>query len=471
MTTVLLLVIFAMCGLAFNLSQMYNRKAELQKAADVIAIAAAAKLNGTDAGISDAIDAAAKAASIFGYNYHSAVVWSPDALSFASSPYTSTWTDAASATGKAADLYFAKVDTARLDPSHGRVDLLFVPVKAAGQTYAQVNSRAIAGPLSTSVFPLAICAMSKTKGDTRGFELIEYGFRRGIGYDLMQLNPNDKDKGANFLVNPVAPSGTTGTSLALRMDVILPFICTGTLAIPPVRLPTASASGGKITVEPGFPLGSVWNQLNSRFGTYTNASPCTSANAPPDSNIKPYPYLTALTWMNDIPTKQSAEPRTTATALMTLPDLPQGTIPASTKPGMYGPLWLYAKPVPYSAFQPEKSEPESGYPTFGPADWPTLYAKGTPTLKAGKTYPSQTPYLALTQSPTGSLRTASVANRRVLNIPLLNCPVPDGSPATAEVLAIGKFFMTVPATDKELYAEFAGLAQPSSLGGQVKLYP
>jgi hypothetical protein len=59
----------------------------------------------------------------------------------------------------------------------------------------------------------------------------------------------------------------------------------------------------------------------------------------------------------------------------------------------------------------------------------------------------------------------------VLNIPLLRCPVPAGSPVTAEVLAIGKFFMTVPASDHELFAEFAGLAQPSSLIGQVELYP
>jgi hypothetical protein len=62
-------------------------------------------------------------------------------------------------------------------------------------------------------------------------------------------------------------------------------------------------------------------------------------------------------------------------------------------------------------------------------------------------------------------------NRRVLNIPLLRCPVLAGSPVAAEVLAIGKFFMTVPASDHELFAEFAGLAQPSSLVGQVELYP
>jgi hypothetical protein len=60
-----------------------------------------------------------------------------------------------------------------------------------------------------------------------------------------------------------------------------------------------------------------------------------------------------------------------------------------------------------------------------------------------------------------------VAGRRVLNLPLLSCPV-SGSAAT--VLGIGRFFMTVRADDTRLYAEFAGLADEESLRAQVKLY-
>jgi hypothetical protein len=447
---------------------MYNRKAELQTAADVIAIAAASQLDGTNAGITRALDAAAKVAGNLGYAYNnSPVVWSNDAISFASTPYAGSWTDASSAIGKSADLFFAKVDTSQLDASHGHVDLLFMPVLAAEKTSTQVDSRAVAGRSSINVMPLAICAMSQTEGQARGTELVEYGFRRGINYDLMQLNPNGTTSGASFLVNPVAPSGTTGTSVGARMDVIQPFVCTGTLAIPPFKLATPSASGGKLTVEPNFPLASVYAQLNSRFGTY--ASPCNSTSAPPDTNVKQYIYSSAFTWMNNVPTKQSAEPKTTATALMTLPDLAPADIPATTTPGMYGPLWLYAKPALFSAYSPGVPEPASAYPTFSPTDWPTLYPKGTPKLKTGNNYPSPTPYAAVTQSPPAGLKGS--ANRRVLNIPLLRCPVPAGSPVTAEVLAIGKFFMTVPASDHELFAEFAGLAQPSSLIGQVELYP
>lgn len=470
MTAVLLLVIFGFCGLAVDLARMYNRKVELQNAADVIALAAAAQLNGTDTGIGNALDAAAKAAASLGYDYNgSPITWSPAAISFAASPHASSWTDASSAIGKSGDLYFVKVDTAQLDPSHGQVSLLFMPVLAADQTSSEVSSRAVAGRTSVNVTPLAICAMSQIEGQARGGELVEYGFRRGIDYNLMQLNPNGTTGGANYLVNPVAPSGSAGTAVSDRLDIIRPFVCTGTLAIPPVKLATSATSGGRITVEPNFPLSSVYAQLNSRFGTY--ASPCTSTSAPPDSNVKPYPYLTALTWMKDVPQQQSAVPRTTATALMTLPDLAPADIPGTTTAPMYGPLWLYAKPALFSAYTADVPEPASGYPTFGTSDWPTLYPKGTPQLKPGYSYPSPTPYKssAQSQSPPGGLK--GVANRRVLNIPLLRCPVPSGSPVSAEVLAIGKFFMTVPATDQELYAEFAGLAQPSSLVGRVELYP
>jgi hypothetical protein len=59
-------------------------------------------------------------------------------------------------------------------------------------------------------------------------------------------------------------------------------------------------------------------------------------------------------------------------------------------------------------------------------------------------------------------------DRRVLNIPLLACPVGGG---TATVLAVGKFFMTVPATATSLYAEFAGTVSPGTLGTDVELYP
>jgi len=461
MTAVLIFAIFAFCSLGIDLALMYNRKAELQAAADSIALAAAAQLDGTDAGIARALTAASDASRDAFYRYSTAAVtWSDTALSFASAPDAATWTEAGAATGNAWNLFYAKVDLSRMDPSHGQVDMLLLPAVVGRHISMQVNSRAVAGRSSVNILPLAICAMSTTPGAARGTELVEYGFRRGIDYDLMQLNPNGTTQGANFLVNPLAKAGTTGTALSLRPDVIQPFVCTGTLGIPTVI-------GGKVTVEPNFPLGSVYTQLNSRFGT--NASPCTSTSAPPDTNVKAYTYNGALPWLNTQPTGQSAEPRTTSTALMTLPDLPPASIPGTTTAGMYGPLWLYAKPAKFSSYTPGVPEPPNGYATFSTTDWPTLYPIGTPRIKSGYSYPSPTPYSSTTQAPPPGL--TGVTNRRVLYVPLLSCPVPAGSLVTADVLAIGKFFMTVSATDSALHAEFAGLAQQSSLFGKVELYP
>jgi hypothetical protein len=57
-----------------------------------------------------------------------------------------------------------------------------------------------------------------------------------------------------------------------------------------------------------------------------------------------------------------------------------------------------------------------------------------------------------------------------LNVPLLSCPVAGGSNVSATVLAIGKFFMTVPATSTTIHAEFAGVVPEQSLGGPVELF-
>jgi hypothetical protein len=58
----------------------------------------------------------------------------------------------------------------------------------------------------------------------------------------------------------------------------------------------------------------------------------------------------------------------------------------------------------------------------------------------------------------------------VLNVPLLQCPVPAGTSATATVVGIAKFFMTVPATATAVYAEFAGMNTETALGGNARLY-
>lgn len=455
MTAALALLILGFCGFALDLSRSYNRKVELQTIADAMALAAAAQLNGTAQGIDNALSAASKVSSDYamGYGYGKlAVPWSSTALRFGAAPSGSEWVDAGGAKGQAATMFFVEVDTRRLGESIGQVDLVLFPVPSPSTKSADIAGRAVAGRSTVNVMPLAVCAMSEKRGSARGDELVEHGFRRGISYNLMQLNPDENTGGAHFLVNPVAQPGTTGTSAGTRLDVVRPFVCTGTMAMPQV-------TAGTLSVERGFPLNAVFAQLNSRFGTYT--APCTANGAPPDANVRE--YSGTLSWMTDKP-RQSADSRKTDTKLLTIADLDE--TPAGTTADLYGPLWIYAKAVKYADYASGVAEPEpDGYTPFvAKDDWSKLYTPGSPKLKG--TYPSPTPYKAIT-TPGG---TRSVANRRVLNVPLLRCPV-TGSPASAQVLAIGKFFMTVRATDTDLIAEFAGLAKPELLGGQVELYP
>ena len=466
MTAVLILVILGFCGFALGLSMVYNRKVELQTIADTVALAAAAELDGTELGVDRAAAAAFAAATqyvTYGYNA-SLVTWSADALRFSSAPSGRDWLPEGAAKNQAQTMFYVEVNTSRLSAEHGSVNTFLLQLLPSASATARTSSRAVAGRSTINVMPMAICAMSTTRAAARGAELVEHGFRRGISYNLMRLNPDSDTKGANFLINPVAAPGTTGSSVAPRLDVIRPFVCTGTLAMPQI-------TSGNITVEHDFPLGNVFSQINSRFGTYS--SPCTSAGAPADTNVKEFSTLnpltsaTEITWLVDKPKGQSADPRTKDAKLLTIADLAQADVPSATTPDMFGPLWIYAKAAKYSAYSSGTPEPAAGYATFAPADWSTLYTPGSPTLKGS--YPSPAPYKGITQSPPAGVR--AVADRRVLNVPLLHCPVAAGSPASAEVLAIGRFYMTVSATATDLYGEFAGLARPETLGGQVELYP
>lgn len=461
LSAVLILVILGFCGFAIDLGRMYNRKVELQTAADTLALAAAKELDGTDAGVQRAITAANQAANTIFYDYNnSTIVWTDAAIRFGATPYGTTWLEAGAAKQpeNAASMFFVQIDTSRLTTSPSNVRLTLLRFLPAMDVAAQVNSTAIAGRSSINVLPFALCAMSETPGADRGGELVEYGFRRGVNYDLMQLNPKSNTKGANYLINPLALAGTTGTSVKGRMDVVRPFVCTGTLAIP-------SLGGGNITVEPDFPLDALYQQLNSRFGSYT--APCNSTTAPPDINVKEFSFSSEFPWMKAKPKAQSAEVTKTATRLLTIADLTPDQFSTAPTPDMYGPLWVYAPAVSYADYTDGVAEPAGGYATFSPSDWASLYTPSAPEIKSGESYP-WTPYESITEDPPGGV--VGIEKRRVLQVPLLRCPVPSGSPATAEVLAIGKFFMTVKATDKALYAEFAGVAPRTALAGKVELY-
>ena len=476
----LLIVIIGFCGLAIDMGNVYNRNVDVYGVAKAAALAAARELNGTPAGITAANAAARETVEALRYHHFNngaAFTWNEDALSFsATSDRSGTWIPSASAGGGPVnELYFARVDTAALAPAIGQVTTVFMRVLASQLSSVQVSGSAVAGRTSLNVTPIGICAMSPDASSVRTAtsasgaalsELVQYGFRRGVSYDLMRLNPNGTGP-RRFAVNPVASPGTSST--AFSDSILEPFVCSGSMWVP--RL-----TGGDIRVSElasSAPLASLYAALNTRFDQYAGTS-CMPRGAPPDINIKSYAYATLgeVRWMNPGSGSRAAEPATSRGKLETVADLP--TPPASA--AQYGPLWAFARAV--RAPSPlTLSEPANGYSVFAVNDWQSLYRSG-PTA-AGYPGNPPTPYQSgLTGSgnyvaPSVANRPLAVPRRRVLNIPLLSCSAaaPAGSNVPATVAGIAKFFMTVPATNESLVAEFAGIAAEESLTGRVELFP
>ncbi|MGJ7915264.1 pilus assembly protein TadE [Massilia sp. LXY-6] len=474
MSVPLLVLIVILCGLALATGQLYNRKVELSGITRAVALAAAKELNGTSAGIISAQTKAKQTAELFTYQYGVSIIWNDAALTFSTTPArTGDWRPS-SGISDASAYYFAKVDISGLDVQVSTVHPLIMPIFSSALSTITVNSSAVAGRASINAIPVAICAMSDIAADQRSNtgltdnELVEYGFRRGVSYDLMRLNPKDITP-ARFLINPVAGPGMSSSSFDISISG--PFACTGTMWMPELQSSTIHVTSLPST----SPLNSVYVQLNSRFDDYTG-NLCSPNSAPPDTNVMPYPndVNNGARWMNPTPGSRAAVTTTERGRLETVADIPP---PGSTITGLsaasFGPLWAYTKAVKYSA-----TVPSGGYTPFTTGDWGKLYYKTG--LSAQSNY-QNTPYSppvgtlnpGTISSPSPSRKNFATSNSRVLYVPLLSCKdgVPSGSNVTATVAGIGKFFMTVPATADTLIAEFAGAVQGNQLTGQVELYP
>lgn len=463
MSALTIVAMVGFCGLALDLALVYNRQAELRNVSDAAALAAARRLNGTAAGVNAAVAAAEAMAFAQQFQYGSSTIsWSASAVTFStSSDRYGTWVDAATAAASPDRIMFAQVDTSQLTDA-GTVQTMFMPVVDAATASVATSTTSIAGRTMVDAMPLAICAMATTPGVSRQnspsvVELVEYGFRRGVSYDLMRLN-SEAMTPANFVVNPLAAPGQIGTPSDLLPENVGPYVCNGTLGIP--RL-----GGDTISVSAGFPLGSLYKQLNSRFDQYED-NLCNFHAAPPDANIQSYVYTSMpsiFPWMNVAPSGQSAAESIYGGKLQTVADLAPPGGPAAN----YGPVWAYAKAVQFSAYAPGVSEPAAGYATFSTTAWSTLYNGQTAKIS----YPSTTPYKAsvgINFAAPSTTHRPGARGRRVLNVPLLSCSTLSGSAAT--VLAVGKFFMTVPATSTKLYAEFAGAIPLQNVQAHVELF-
>ena len=471
MAAAAIILIICFYGLALDLSRVYNRKIELQTVADSLALAAAVELNGTDRGIAAAINRATErltepANGRLTYHYGTrSIAWSDSAISFGPTP-NGPWKSRGETTGQAGNLLYVRIDTSGFGENYGKVDTFFTGFFSDMRS-ASTGAHAVAGRSALNVTPLGICALRPTepRRDRKG-ELEEFGFRRGVSYNLMQLGPSDTVPAETYLINPRGEA-----TASTRTEVVAPYVCTGTVDM--VRM-----KDGQVPVSAPFPLGDLHHHLNSRFDIYTApVAACKSATAPPDVNIRQYSVAATggVAWMSSLAGRLQAAAPSTADGKRWTVASPE-TTPGGTTAAMYGPLWAYAKAVRYSSYETlGPDEPAAGYGTYGTTDWGTLYeapVPPAPALSSSPGYPSRTgentPYLATTTNFARSPSLPGVRGRRVLNLPLLSCPVSGGS---ATVLGIGKFFMTVQASNSTLYAEFGGLASEASLGTRVELYP
>lgn len=460
-------MLIGMLGIAVDLSQLYSRKTELQNAADAAALSGAKDLNQTAAGVAKAInDAIATFAQNSGSNLIGGIAITAANIRVGSCPNPSdrlplrnpncSFVAASSVTSDAlaAGMTFIEVDTG----NHSNATY-FMPthlLQGTATTGVGTYGYAVAGRFVQNVTPIAVCAITKTKYiDYPTGERLEYGFRRGVSYNIIDLDPLGGSPN-KFLLNPVdVPPGACNPSHA-SASFTNPFLCMGNSAVA-----SNIATSPTVYVNTGF-SSSADAQLNSRFDVFGGASKCDPATAPPDTNIKQYTHGANPPWMAPDTTTQDFVGQTNH-----IPDyfnIANPTVPKAMTYTNYGVLSSYTQAL--------KSDGSNFAATN--INWNQLYSAplgATPPTS----YPSPSPYLsglsAYSQKPSGANGTG-VAGRRMLNLVIVDCTTLSGSGscATIKALGIGRFFMTQRANlPGSIITEYAGLISPVP-EADIKLY-
>jgi hypothetical protein len=279
-------MLFAFMGLALDLARTYIAKTELQNAADAAALAGAKRLNQTKAGIDNAVnDAIAYAGkNQFGFPRQAVVITAADIM-FAPSP-DGPWSTQSEADANPAGLDFIQVNTeARvLSTLFMQIGTAFLPNAIASTS---TLGYAVAGPLLTAITPIGICAITTNRTDHYADgELLQYGFRHGMSYDVMRLGPLGNNS-VPWLINPVDQNSATCNPNHSSANFTLPFICTGQGSL------NFSTQGSGTAIGNTGLSADVLKALNSRFGIYSGSygnGQCDPATAPSDANIMQYCY-------------------------------------------------------------------------------------------------------------------------------------------------------------------------------------
>lgn len=457
----LMIIVVGVLGMGVNLAMIYIRRGELQNVADDAAVAAARALDGSMAGVAQAQADARTVVEANRYNFGLHFSFSASALSFATTLDTPDWKPAGAINaGNVAAQRYVRVDGSQLDLAASSIDLPFLTPDRDSEF--GVSALAVAGPTVSQLAPLAICANDPDhQYDKRSYaggldELVEYGFRRGISYNLLDLNPAGAT-GQAFTVNPLDEWDAAATHDPADSATVLPFACAGMM--PLMKL-------DRLHVIPGFAT-DLALALNGRFDDYSHGCKQTGHSAP-DSNVKPYDASAKL-WMSTKPDLPGAKPYTTpGGARVTVAD--PVAVPGGVTAKDYGYVWTYVRPVRYDASAPG----HAGAAFSGAAQLALLYpvASGgavnmglgsSGSTDANRPYP--TVIGAYRQAPTAGR--GATPGRRVLHVPLLRCPVSGG---VAEVLDVGRFALTTKASGTAIWAEFGGLDAKGSLGYNFSKY-
>ena len=463
-----LAVLIGFLALVIDLGRTYVVRTELQNAADAAALAGAKELNQTFFGVTSAVNFAIAMSAQNKHKFSTPVVITIANISLGSSPDDSSMVAASTVTttALAAGKTFLKVNI----PS-GNLTAFFSTLM--GTTSTSTFGLAVAGRFINNVTPIGVCAIkddfgvSRVKGEALPGtnELAQFGFRRGISYNVFNLGPLGSSSNP-YQINPVDVYPNPCNSSNSSADSTAPFVCSGVSAV-------LTSTTGTVYGNTGVSAGKIEKALNSRFNDYTGASVCLPASAPPDVNVRNYGCTgggcvsPAVDWM--APDKQSLS------LSVGIPASAGATPVGITSRNDYGVLWSYSRAVTADAGIPFPG-PNANFAATN-TDWANLYPApgGPPTVAASPNFPAATsPYLdsgsaVHFDAPVGN---SGVLNRRVLNLAIIDCPNTGGSGGctTLPVLGIGRFFMQVPANlPNNLNVEFAGLVEPTPVS-DIKLY-
>lgn len=461
-----IVVLLTMGGVVLDLGHLYIAKAELQNAADAAALAGAKDLDENATGIDNAVDKAQRIALKNKYNFSTNVNLALTNIEFGPGP-DGPWSSVSVARANPQGKTFLKVDT-------GAKVLDTYLMRVAGINTISTSGVAVAGRFVNNVTPIGVCAIKDGAGASRPKgealpgtnELAQFGFRRGVSYNIFNLGPLGGPS-TPYLLDPIDVYPGACNPANSSANTTAPFICNGSSAV-------LVTTPGTVYGNAGMSAGKIDAALNSRFNDYGGASVCIPAQAPPDTNIRKYPCTAG----SDCVASPTGMPNSWMDPItITTPSNSQTMNLASvTTKNDYGVLWSYSRAVRAVGTSPNATPGTE----FTPADWPSLYP--VDLLNAEASYPggvagtTGSPYsqstgdyfLAPTTNP-------GVLNRRVLNLAIADCPnvTGSGSCQVIPILGIGRFFMQVPADfsggTKKLEVEFAGLIEPVPIS-EIKLY-